>query len=246
METVLQDIRYGIRMLWKAPGFTLVALVALALGIGANAALFTVINTVLQRPCPYRQPDKLVRIFETMMPSGMGTASAPNFRDWQQQNHSFEHLAAYKWDSLNLQNVAAPERVVSTFVTGDLFPMLGVSAMRGRTLTVQDEQADQPLAVVISSGFWRRRFGGDPNLIGRNITFDAQPYTVVGIMPDKFEFPPSANTEAWVPLLFRPADMKQRGNHSFSVYGRIKPDVSQSAALADLKHVAALLAQQYP
>jgi predicted permease len=206
-----------------------------------------VINAVLLKPLPYRQPQQLVRIFETFLPSGWGTVSLPNFQDWRQQNHVFDHLEAFSTGSMNLQGDANPERIPSVVATAGLFDMLGAQPMLGRTFLPDEDQPGKPEVAVISERLWKRRFAGDPNLLGSNINLDGKPTTVVGIMPASFEFPP-ANPERtlWVPLQLAGAPSLNRGSHWMNVVGRLKPGQSLGSAVADMKPIAARIAEQFP
>jgi len=244
---MLHDIRFAIRSFAKSPGFTAVAVLALALGIGANAALFSVINAVLLKPLPYRQPQQLVRIYETFLPSGFGSVSLPNYQDWRRQSHVFEHLEAFSTGSMNLQNDANPERIPSVVATAGLFDMLGAQAMSGRTILPDEDQPGKPEVAVISERLWKRRFGRDPNLLGSKITLDGKPTTVVGIMPASFEFPPgSPDRTLWLPMQLPPSVNFNRGSHWMNVIGRLKPGQSVESAVADMKPIAARIAEQFP
>jgi putative ABC transport system permease protein len=244
---MLHDIRFAIRSFAKSPGFTAVAVLALALGIGANAALFSVINAVLLRPLPYRQPQQLVRIFETFLPSGWGTVSLPNYQDWRQQNHVFEHLEAFSPGSMNLQGDANPERIPSVAATAGLFEMLGAQPMLGRTFLSDEDQPGKPDVAVISERLWKRRFAGDPNLLGSNINLDGKPTTVVGIMPASFEFPPgNPERTLWIPMQLAGAPSLNRSSHWMNVVGRLKPGHTLDSAVADMKPIAARIAEQFP
>jgi hypothetical protein len=185
METIIKDIRYGIRSLSKRPGFTTVAVLTLALGIGANSAIFSVLNTVLLRPLPYANPDHIVRIDETEGKGGMGV-SPPNLLDFQQQNHTFESVAGYTGGSFILTGAGEPLRVQSCAISAELFSVLGVNPLIGRSLLPTDSQERTAL---ISYGLWQSRFGGDHALLQKQLTLDGQSYTVVGVMPPGFEFP---------------------------------------------------------
>ncbi len=244
---MLQDLRYAVRMLLKSPGFTAMAIVILALGIGANAAIFTVVNAVLLRPLPFSSPDRVVDVKETLRDIGIGPASWPTFRDWQQQSRTFEQFAAWRPGSLNLQDVQTPERISCVSSTWNLFSTLGVSPLRGRAFVAEDENYGGTQVVVLGEGLWRKRFGADPNLVGKSITLDGVPHTVVGIMPASFHFPPKdTETELWVPLRFDPKDTPGRGDHFLWVVGRLKPGVDLANARAEMKTIAARMAQVYP
>lgn len=244
---MLQDLRFALRSFLKSPGFTMVAILALALGIGANAALFSVINTILLKPLPYAHPERMFEIFETFLPDGYGTVSTPNFLDWRKQNHAFDHLEAVAFGSLNLQSNGAPERIPSVFATAGIFDMLGVKPMQGRTFLPDEDQPGKPHVVVMSERLWRGRFGGDPKLLGSQITIDGQATVVVGIMPASFQFPAASyNRNLWMPLQFTVDQLKDRDSHWMAVVGRLKPGVQSETALAEMKQIAVGLAQQFP
>src|SRR5438034_3128046 len=246
METLLKDIRYGLRGLVKRPGFTVISVITLALGIGANTAIFSVLYAVLLRPLPYPQADRIVRIDETEGRGGMGVSS-PNFLDLQQQNHSFENLAAYSSGSFILTGSNEPLRILSAEVSRDLFPLLKVTPLLGRTSSPDKEREGESHVAIISYGLWRRHFGGDHGLVGKQITLDSKSYSVVGVMPAEFEFPIQTDrVEVWVPLVL-PTDLSQlRGAHYLDVVGRMKADVSLTQAHADLETIASRIARQFP
>ena len=225
----------------------MVAILALALGIGANAALFSVINAVLLKPLPYAESGRLIAIFETFQPSGWGSVSTPNFLDWRKQSQTFDHLEAYSQSSLNLQGKGEPERIPSVLITAGMFDMLGARPMLGRTFAADEDQPGQPQVVVMSERLWRRRFAADPHLVGSQITLDGESVTVIGIMPASFQFPAGSPTRVlWMPLQFTPDQLKQRGSHWMAVVGRLKPGIGMAAADSELKQVAARLAEQFP
>jgi putative ABC transport system permease protein len=246
METLIKDIRYAVRSLLKRPGFTAVALITLALGIGANTAIFSVLNAVLLRALPYADADRIVRIDETEGRGGMGV-SPPDLLDFQQQNHSFENIAAYTGDNLILTGAGEPLRVQSVSVSHNLFSVLGVNPLFGRSFSVDDEAPGRSQVALIGFGLWQRRFGGDQGLIGRQITLDNKSYSVVGVMPREFEFPiQTERVEVWTPLTL-PDDVSQlRGAHYLDVVGRLKPNESVTQAHADLETIAQRIAQQFP
>jgi predicted permease len=244
---MFQDIRFALRTFLKSPGFTVVAILALGLGIGANAALFSVINAVLLKPLPYQQPERLVRVYETFLPKGFGSVSTPNFVDWRKQNQVFERLEAFSTGSINLQGDGQPERIPLAVGTAGLFELLGAKPLQGRTFLPDEDQPGKPDVAVISERLWRRRFASDPHLLGSTLTLDGMPTTVIGIMPASFQFPPgSADRDIWMPLQFSPSNLAQRGSHWMAVLGRLKPGVGIDGAIAGMKQIAANLAQQYP
>ena len=246
METLLKDIRYGIRSLLKRPAFTSIAVLTLALGIGANTAIFSVLNAVLLRPLPYADADRVVRIDETEGRGGMGV-SPPNLLDFQQQNHSFENIAGYAGGSFILTGAGEPLRVQSVNVSPNMFSVLGINPLFGRSFSPADERQGQSQVALIGYGLWQRRFGGEKGLVGRQITLDGKSYSVVGVMPSEFEFPiQTERVEVWVPLSL-PEDMSElRGAHYLDVVGRIKPGVSVPQAHADLEAIAQRISQQFP
>jgi putative ABC transport system permease protein len=246
MEILLRDFRYSLRSLLKRPAFTAVAVVTLALGIGANTAIFSVLNAVLLRPLPYADADRIVRIDETEGRGGMGL-SPPNLLDFQQQNRSFENIAGYTGGSFILTGAGEPLRVQSVNVSTNLFSVLGIKPLFGRSFSEDDERQGQNQVALIGYSLWQRRFGHDRGLVGRQITLDNKSYSVVGVMPPEFEFPiQTERVEVWVPLSL-PADMSQlRGAHYLDAVGRIKPNVSLTQAHADLEVIAARIADQFP
>ncbi|HET6976213.1 MAG TPA: ABC transporter permease [Pyrinomonadaceae bacterium] len=245
METIIKDIRYGIRSLIKRPGFTTVAVLTLALGIGVNSAIFSVLNAVLLRPLPYSDPDRIVRIDETEGKGGMGV-SPPNLVDFQQQNHSFESVAGYTGGSFILTRAGEPLRIQSCAISAELLSVVGVTPLIGRSFSTADETGQERTA-LISYGLWQRRFGGDAALLNKQITLDGLNYTVVGVMPNGFEFPiQTERVEIWTPLE-QPEDLAQlRGAHYLDVVGRLKTGVSLAQARADIETIASRIAQQYP
>ncbi len=246
METLFKDIRYGIRSLLKRPVFTAIAVLTLALGIGANTAIFSVLNAVLLRPLPYVDADRIVRIDETEERGGMGV-SPPNLLDFQQQNHSFENIAGYAEGSFILTGAGEPLRLQSVNVSHNMFSVLGIKPLLGRSFSEADERQGQNQVALIGYGLWQRRFRGEKDLVGRQITLDGKSYSVLGVMPREFEFPiQTERVEVWVPLSL-PEDMSQlRGAHYLDVVGRIKPGVSVTQAHADLEGVAQRISQQFP
>ncbi|MGI9182538.1 MAG: ABC transporter permease [Longimicrobiaceae bacterium] len=250
MGTLLQDLRYSARGLSKAPGFTALVVLTLALGIGANTAIFSVVNALLLRPLPYAEADRLVRLFQTFpTPDGRGTGSVspPNFRDWREQNRSFEELTAYTGGNVNLQGVDTPERLSSVAATANLFSVLGVQPQLGRGFAAGEDELGVAPVVVLSDGLWRRRFGADPALIGQTILLDGQQHTVIGVMPPDFRFPAgSGRTEVWVPLQLPPQALESRGSNWMTVMGRLRPGVSLEAAQAEMSGIARRLEEQYP
>src|SRR5512146_1995940 len=183
METVFQDLRYGVRTLLKAPGFAFIAIVTLALGIGANSAMFSIVNGVLLRPMPYPQSERLLKLYTRMPQFDQGSVSYPNFLDWQQRSRSFEQMAAYRNESFNLTGEASPERLRGQMVSASLFPVIGVKPIVGRVFTTEEDRRGAAPVVVLTSSFWRTRYGADPGIIGRALTLNERLYTVIGVVP---------------------------------------------------------------
>ncbi len=253
MRTFLQDMRYGFRMLLKRPGFTVVAVLALALGIGANTAIFSVVNAVLLRPLPFKDPERLVAVWETNPQLGAemrnrNEVALGNFLDWRAQNQVFEQLAALTDANVNLTGVAEPERIQSVVATTNIFQTLGVQPLMGRAFLPEEENVSSPRAVVLSHGLWQRRFGSDPNLVGKTLTLNGNQTTVVGIMPPGFQlqFPRSIQVDMWLPMRIDPAAEASRKFHYLYVLGRLKPGVSLEQAQGAMSIIAAELQQQYP
>jgi putative ABC transport system permease protein len=248
METLVQDIRYGLRSLWKRPGFTVVALITLALGIGANTAIFSLINAVLIRPLPFREPDRLVWSWGNIRNGGNRASVSPlDYLDYRQQNRTFEEFAAMISVPLsaNLTGGGEPQRLTAAGVTGNFFQALGVQPALGRTLMLENESTGRDQVAVLSYGLWQKRFGGDPGIINQKIALDGKSFEVLGVMPRDFDFP--ATTEIWVPLNFdAQPGLKQRKAHFLRPVGRLKAGVSLAQAQADTDAIARRLEATYP
>jgi putative ABC transport system permease protein len=247
MQTLWQDIKFGTRMLLKNPGITVIVILALALGIGANTAIFSVVNSVLLRPLPYDQADRLVFLNEKSPVLDEMSISYPNFEDWRVQNQSFEHIGVYNRSSYNLIGTGEPERIITGQVSADLFTVLKVSAAMGRVFTNEEDKPGAAPVVVLSYGLWQRRFGGQTSILNQPIQLNGKSYTVIGIMPADYQYP--SRVEMWVPVgqLSDQASWKMRGNHP-GLYGvgRLKPGVTFDQAAADMARVASNLEKQYP
>lgn len=251
-----QDLRFAFRILIKSPGFTLVAVVALALGIGANTAIFSVVDAVLLQPLAYAHPERLVMIWQRIgtppIPGRIG-GSVPDYIDYRNQSQSMEAVAAFTLGSFNLTGRGAPERVDGARVTANLFPMLGVAPLKGRTFSVEEDQPGRNREIVLSYASWQRRFGSDPNVLGGTVVLDDIPYVIIGIMPRTFDFPPQGfgeteNAEFWVPIAFTPQQLSERPGDGFGTFmmGRLKPGVTISQVTADLQTIAARITSSYP
>lgn len=247
MQSFWQDVRYGVRMLMKNPSVTVIVILALALGIGANTAIFSVVNAVLLRPLPYEESDRLLFLNEKSAVLDEMSISYPNFLDWRTQNQVFEKMGVYNRASYNLTGVGEAERIVTGQVSADLFQVLRVNAGWGRVFTNDEDQPGGPPVVVLSYGLWQRRFGGQPNIINQQITLNGKSYTVIGVMPQHYLYP--SRVEMWVPVgqLSGQASWQARGNHP-GLYGvaRLKPGATKEQAEADMERIAANLEKQYP
>jgi len=245
--TLWQDVRYGVRMLMKNPGVTAIVILALALGIGANTAIFSVVNAVLLRPLPYEESDRLLFLNEKSAVLDEMSISYPNFLDWRTQNHVFEKIGVYNRASYNLTGVGEAERIVTGQVSAELFQVLRVNAGWGRLFTNEEDQPGGPPVVVLSYGLWQRRFGGQTSIINQPITLNGKSYTIIGVMPQDYLYP--SRVEMWVPVgqLSGQATWQSRGNHP-GLYGvaRLKPGVTREQAEADMDIIAANLEKQYP
>jgi putative ABC transport system permease protein len=246
MTGLLQDVRYGLRMLRKRPGFTAVAVITLALGIGANTTIFNSVNAMLLRPFPFPRLDRMVTIWETLPRQNDNHLSpAPaNFRDWSEQSTQFSQLAAVRgWDA-NLTGGNVAEHVEGSQVTADFFSLLGMSPQLGRNIGSADFQGGVAPVVVISNGFWQQHLGADPALVGRQLLLNGRKFTVIGITSPDFDFP--TGSKVWTPLDLNGPAKEDRESHYLTVFGRLKDSVSISQAQAKLETIAASLGQQHP
>ena len=244
---MLNDFRYALRQLIKAPSFTAVAIVTLALGIGACTAIFSVVNTVLLRPLDYPNPERLVVIRETQLPQFPEfTVAPPNYLDWEKQTKSYEHLAAYTGAGLNLTGEGEPQRLIGVKVTAHYFDVYGIKPVLGRTLLPEEDAEGKNHVVVLSYPFWHRVFGGARDVVGRPIQLNGEQYTVVGVAP--YGFGAASKVDLWTPMAFKPDETanSNRGAHYINVAGRLKPGVTVAQARAELNLIATQLAQQYP
>jgi predicted permease len=251
MNTLFKDIRYGVRSLLKHPGFTAIVVITLAVGIGASSAIFSVVNTVVLRPLPYRHAERIVAIQELGPEGKRGQVTPANFLDWRAQNTVFEHLAAILTRPANLALTDQAERVDFAMTSANFFTVFGVEPARGRFFVAADEQAGHPPIVVISDGLWQRRFSGDASLVGKPITLDGVSYTVVGIAPAGFQYPDK--TDVWVPpyklaptLSERMDPTQVRGFGMLAVVGLLKPGLGVPQAASEMETITARLRQQYP
>jgi predicted permease len=246
MRTLFADLRYGLRLLRQAPAFTAIAICALALGIGANTAIFSTLNSVVLRALPYHDPDRVVMVFEDSSHIGFphNTPAPANYFDWKAQNHVFTDMAAVRYRGMTITGDGTPEQLKGQAVTANLFSVLGVSPLVGRTFTDEEDRAGAQV-VVISYGLWQRRYMGDPARINQPIMLNGTKYSVIGVMPRDFVFR-DHERDFWIPIHFTPADQAMRGSHYLSVVARLKPDATLDRARQEMNGIAKRLEQQYP
>jgi putative ABC transport system permease protein len=250
METFFQDLRYGTRMLLKQPGFTVIAVMALAIGIGANTAIFSVVNAVLLEPLPFPEPDRLMIVYESRIDRGASRSSVsyPNFADWRDQNQVFEHMSSYHNSDFILTGDGDPARIQGAVVNADLFPLLGVAPILGRAfLPEEDKPGDSGRAVMLGHRLWQTRFNADPGVIDRSLVLGGKNYTVVGVMPEGFQFPIGSDpVDLWSTVAIDSGMFEQRGAHYMQVIARLKQGVTIDQAKAEMDGIAANLERQYP
>jgi putative ABC transport system permease protein len=249
MGTVFQDFRYGFRVLCKSPGFIAVAVIVLALGIGANTAIFSVVNAVLLRPLPFEQSDRIVAVWHVppakSFPGLTKFAVSPaNYFDWVARNRVFEKMAIYGFHAFNVTGGDRPEAVKGAEVSADFFPLLRVQPILGRGFTPAEDQPGNGHVVILSYGYWQTHLGADPQVIGRQITLNGEPYSVVGVMAKKFHMPDWA--EMWAPTAWPSSTRAVRSNHNYMVLGRLRSGVDIQQAQAEMKTISSALEQQYP
>lgn len=256
MDTLMQDLRYALRTLTKNPGFSGVAVLTLALGIGANTTIFTVVNGVLLKPLPYPEPERLLMLFEKRLSDDtLGTVAPANFFDWREQSQSFDKMAAIDpYPDFILSGAGEPYRLAGAAVSSDFFPLLGVRMALGRSFLAEEDRPGQNRVVILSYSTWLRNFGARPDVVGRQLALNNTGYTVVGVLPREFSFVSKASDfqsrnhfDLWTPLaLASPPEPWQRGTHPLCVFARLKPGVPVRQAQADLNRIAGILQQLYP
>ncbi len=246
MKNLARAVRYGFRTLRKSPGFTLAAVVTLALGIGANTAVFSVADAFLLHPLSLPRVDRVVMVMELSpgQNSGWSTVASGNFARWREQSQSFEPMAGGKWANFNLTGRGDPQRLQAFVVTSEFFERLGVAPEAGRTFLPGEDQPGQNGEVVLSFGLWQRQFGSDRGIVGNSVLLDGRPYVVVGVMPKSFRFPLAA--DIWIPLAMTKAEKLNHSTHSFFVVTRLKPNVSLQQAQGEMNGIVSQLAQEYP
>lgn len=247
LSNLIQNLRYGLRGLWKNPGFTAVAVLSLALGIGANTAIFSLVNEVLLKPLPFRDPDRLAMIWEDSTAIGFprDTPAPANYVDWKTQNRVFDDVAALNWLNYNLTGDGEPEKIMAFGVTANLFPLLGVQPALGRDFSADEDKPDAGKVVILSHGLWQRRYGGVAGILGKEILLNYEKHTVIGVMPAGFQFLQSY-IGLWVPAAFSQQELASRGNHYLNVVARLKPGVTAEQAQADIASITARIAKSYP
>ena len=249
MSKFLQDLKFAIRRLLKSPGFTCIAILIMALGIGANTAIFSVVHTVLIEPLPYSDPARLVQIWHVPPQSsfpGMTqfAVSAANFLDWQKQNDVFSEMALYSGSSFDITGNGKPETVLACTVTSNFFAVLGVQPIYGRVFLPEEDQPGKNKEIILTYKLWQSRYGSDPNVVGKTVTLDGTPYNIVGVMGPKMTKPDFA--QAWTPLGLTAQEASVRGEHHFLSVARLKPGVSLEQAQAEMNTISQRLAQDYP
>ena len=249
LDEFLQDLRYAARMLRKNPGFTLVAVLTLALGIGANTAIFSVVHAVLLKALPYPQADRLVMVYEDVrLPTYQNQKNEPspgNFADWSSQNTVFDTMAAYRNRSFNLTGEGEPARVEGELVTSAFFSTLQFTPAMGRVFAPEEDRPGGSHVVVMSDGLWKSRFGSDAQILGKKIVLDSEAHTIIGVMPPSFHFP-DPDDQLWVPMGMSSADLSNHGSHFLLVLARLKPGITVTRAQAEMEALAKHLTEQYP
>jgi putative ABC transport system permease protein len=246
MEIFLQDVRYGVRTMLRGRGVTLMAALSLTLGIGANTAIFSIVNAVLIRPLPYPQPDQLVRIYEKSPRSALASVSYPNFLDWRQQSQSFEGMSVFIYQGFTITGAQGPERAQGQMISANLFSVLGVQPAIGRGMLPEEDKPGAPSVVVVSHGLWQSRFGGDPNFLGKPININGKDHTVIGILPANFHFYSPADLFIAIGAQENPSLQARGIRPDLRVVGRLKAGAAIEQARAEMERLASVLAQQYP
>src|SRR5262249_11786278 len=249
MENCVQDVRYALRMVRRSPGFTLLAVLVMGVGIGASVSVFSVVETVFLKPLGFRNPEQLVMIWEeaTRFGSPRTEVAPSDYQDWREQSDVFQDLAAYVGNAFNLTGAGEPERLHGFEITPNLFPLLGVHPALGRLFESREGLPGQAAVTILSYGLWRRRFGGNPNVIGQLVRIDDQQYQIVGVMPEGFQFP-RGDTQLWMPTQFPrgQSDANGRNVRFLRVIGRLKPGVVWQQAENQVQTISARIAELYP
>jgi putative ABC transport system permease protein len=255
MEKLFQDVRYGLRTLLKKPGFTAIAILTLALGIGANSAIFSIVNAVLLKPLPYPNADRVVAIQEFNSKGKRSQSTPANFLDWREQNTTFEQMAAIFTRNANLTGAGDPERISVATVSASFFQVLGMQPIRGRDFLPEDEKAGHAPVAIIGFGIWQKHFGGDDSIIGKTIVLDGRNYQVIGVTPAGFDYPFDylKDAQVWIPPLRLAPELREnmdvtqtRGFGFLSVIARLKEGVTLAQAETEMETITTRLREQYP
>src|SRR4030095_12322742 len=246
MESLFSDIRYAVRSLLKRPGFTAIALVTLALGIGANSAIFSTVNALLINPLPFPHLDRIVAVWDKNPSRGVerNEVSMADYLDWKAQSQSFEQLALERWWSMNLTAGDTPERVQGQLVTANFFDVVGVKPFKGRAFLEEENQPGKDGVAIITHSLGERRFGSDPNILNKTVMTNGVARTVVGVLPPEFSYP--KGSQIYAPIALTPEIIKSRRFHTYYVIGKLKPNVTLQKAQAEMDTITARLAAQYP
>ena len=246
MDSLLRDLRFSVRSLLKRPTLTIIAIITLAIGIGANSAIFSVVNALLLKPLPFNELDRIVAIWEKQPSQGMerNEVALANYLDWRSQNNSFEHIGLYRWWSTNLTGIEPPERVQGFLVSANFFDVVGMKPAIGRGFAADEDQPGKDAVAILTHGLWQRRFASDPNITNKTIALNGVRRTIIGVLPPDLKFPPGA--EVLAPLTITPELARNRTNHSYLAVGRLKNGVSLESAQVELGAIAQRLEQQYP
>lgn len=245
MDSLLRDLKFSIRSLLKRPTLTIIAIITLGIGIGANSAIFSVVNALLIKPLPFPELDRVVTVWETQPSRGVvhNEASMANFLDWRAQNQTFEQMGLYRWWSTNLTGLETPERIQGFLVTANFLDVLGVRPLMGRGFLADEDQPGKDPVVILTHGLWQRRFGGDPHIVNKTITLNGLSRSVIGVMPQGFKYPRGA--EVLAPITITPELARSRQSHSYEIVGRLKPNITLGSAQADLNTIASRLEKEY-
>ncbi|MCU1252916.1 MAG: efflux pump, inner rane subunit, partial [Edaphobacter sp.] len=249
MPAIIQNLKFALRLLRKSPGFALVAILIMALGIGANTAIFSVVHAVLLEPLPFRDADRLVQVWHTPPQKsfpGMTrfAVSAANFLDWQKQNHVFDQMALYSGTGYDITGAGKPEAIRAGTVSPEFFSALGIQPLHGRVFLPEENNPGRNHEVILSYKFWQAHYASDPNAVGKSINLDGEPHTIIGVMGPKMVKPTFA--QVWVPLALTPKEAAVRGEHHFLSIARLKPGVTLEQAQAEMNTISQRLEEAYP
>src|SRR5215813_8317125 len=245
MDSLLKDIRYGVRSLTKRPALSVIAIVTLAIGIGANSAIFSIVSALLLKPLQFPELERVVTVWERQPSRGVAhnEVSMANYLDWRAQNQTFEQMGLYRWWSTNLTGIDSPERLQGFLVTANFLDVVGMKPVLGRGFAADEDQPGKDKVTILSFGLWQRRFAADPNIINKNITLNGVTRTVIGVMPKGYNYP--AGFDVIAPVALTPELARSRQSHSYYVVGRLKPGATAEKAQADLDAIAARLEKDY-